>query len=263
VATPPCWNWEVRPNIYSGTSTGWPATDWVEDLLLRSAGVDAYDAWVSGEIGFDDPQVRAAFDNFDDHVLQRGASAGGLRTILQTEVSEAWLPLLDNPPGCVLYKQASFASSWFPSGIDIGPDGELDFFVLPGVTDTEPAPLVIAGDGAVQFDTDPDTELLMAYLATPESGRAWANVGGYTSARITTDPDDYVNDADRRVAALLTEDRERRFDASDLMPPEIGSGLLWEDITAWIAGTRSYDEIAEELDSARREASPRSSASGS
>jgi alpha-glucoside transport system substrate-binding protein len=103
----------------------------------------------------------------------------------------------------------------------------------------------------------------MAYLATPESGRAWANVGGYTSARITTDPDDYVNDADRRVAALLTEDRERRFDASDLMPPEIGSGLLWENMTAWIAGTRSYDEIAEELDSARREASPRSSASGS
>jgi alpha-glucoside transport system substrate-binding protein len=250
-------------SIYSGTSTGWPATDWVEDLLLRSAGVDAYDAWVSGEIGFDDPQVRAAFDNFDDHVLQRGASAGGLRTILQTEVSEAWQPLFDNPSGCVLYKQASFASSWFPSGIDIGPDGALDFFVLPGMTDTEPAPLVIAGDGAVQFDTDPDTELLMAYLATPESGRAWANVGGYTSARITTDPDDYVNDADRRVAALLTEDRERRFPASDLMPPEIGSGLLWENMTAWIAGTRSYDEIAEELDSARREASPRSSASGS
>ncbi|HET6664792.1 MAG TPA: ABC transporter substrate-binding protein, partial [Acidimicrobiales bacterium] len=41
-------------------ATGWPATDWMEDIMLRTAGVDTYDQWVNHEIPFNDPAVVAA-----------------------------------------------------------------------------------------------------------------------------------------------------------------------------------------------------------
>ncbi|MFZ0530104.1 MAG: ABC transporter substrate-binding protein, partial [Propionicimonas sp.] len=45
----------VKPwcaGIESGTATGWPATDWVEDVMLRVNGPDVYDQWVSHAIPF-------------------------------------------------------------------------------------------------------------------------------------------------------------------------------------------------------------------
>ena len=42
--------------IESGDATGWPATDWMEDIVLRTAGGEVYDQWVNHEIPFNDPQ---------------------------------------------------------------------------------------------------------------------------------------------------------------------------------------------------------------
>ena len=41
----------------SGGATGWPATDWMEDIMLRTAGGDVYDQWVAHEIPFNDDAV--------------------------------------------------------------------------------------------------------------------------------------------------------------------------------------------------------------
>ena len=41
----------------SGAASGWPGTDWLEDLMLRSAGPNVYDKWVNHEISFDDAEV--------------------------------------------------------------------------------------------------------------------------------------------------------------------------------------------------------------
>ena len=47
--------------IESGAATGWPATDWVEQIMLRTVGKDGYDKWVNHEIPFTDPTVKTAF----------------------------------------------------------------------------------------------------------------------------------------------------------------------------------------------------------
>ncbi len=41
-----------------GVATGWPGTDWIEDLVLRNAGPDVYDQWVKNEIPFTDRKSR-------------------------------------------------------------------------------------------------------------------------------------------------------------------------------------------------------------
>ena len=48
----------------SGTATGWPATDWMEDIMLRTAGPDVYDQWWKHEIPFNDPAVKHAAEIF-------------------------------------------------------------------------------------------------------------------------------------------------------------------------------------------------------
>jgi alpha-glucoside transport system substrate-binding protein len=232
----------------AGTATGWAATDWVEDVVLHQAGLDAYDQWTAGTLAWDDATIRQALTTVDDLVVEAGRSVGGLRRILQGDVTEASASMFTDPPGCAMYKQASFAQSWFPGDVVVGED--VDFFVMPGPDLAEPSPMLIGADGLVKFSDDERVDELMAYLVSPDGGREWARRGGYLSARTSVDLDTYYTDTDRQLAEVLLDGRELRFDASDLMPPEIGSGLLWSEITAWVAGTSSLDSFVTTIDDA-------------
>jgi alpha-glucoside transport system substrate-binding protein len=234
----------------SGSATGWAATDWVEDLVVRRSGPDVYDRWSSGDLPWTDPAIRDALTEFDGLVVQSGRAAGGLRTILQVDVARAADPLFRDPAGCAMYKQASFAEAWFPDGVEIGRD--VDVFVLPGVAGGEPAPMIVGADSLVQFSEGDQVDRLMQYLVSPDGGREWARRGGYLSGRTSIDVETYHTDSDRQFARWLTDGRELRFDASDLMPPEIGADLLWREITRWTAGTIGADELTATIDGALR-----------
>jgi alpha-glucoside transport system substrate-binding protein len=227
-------------SIESGTSTGWPATDWIEDLVLRRAGTEFYDQWIAGEIGYGDAALVDAITEFETLLLTPGRSFGGSRWVVSEQVATASEPLFTDPPGCVMYHQASFATSWFPPDVSIGPDGDLDFFVLPGVDADEPAPLLRGGDGALQFGDRPEVDELMTFLVTPEGGAAWAERGGYLSTRDSVDAS-YYAESDRRFAELLLEGREERFDESDLMPSDLRDTWL-RQLTLFIASSSHLDE---------------------
>ena len=67
----------------SGGATGWPATDWMEDIMLRTAGVDTYDQWVTHEIPFTDPAVAAKQASTPGHAgggVKPAASGAGTST---------------------------------------------------------------------------------------------------------------------------------------------------------------------------------------
>jgi len=44
--------------IESGAATGWTATDWTEEMMLRTTSLENYDAWVAGTLPFDSPEVK-------------------------------------------------------------------------------------------------------------------------------------------------------------------------------------------------------------
>lgn len=232
----------------AGTATGWAATDWAEDVVLHQAGVEAYDSWTSGDLQWNDPEIRQALTTFDELVVATGRSVGGLRSILQVDVTEAGGPLFSDPPGCAMYKQASFAQAWFPDGVDVGE--EIDFFVMPGTDPDELSPMLVGADGLVQFRDDPIVDELMAYLVSPEGARAWAQRGGYLSARTSVDLTTYYTESEQRFAEVLLDGRELRFDASDLMPPDLGSDLLWNEITTWVNGSSTLDAFVSTIDDA-------------
>lgn len=237
--------------IESQRATGWPATDWVEDLVVRMAGPDVYADWVSGDVPFSDQRIEDAFATFRSLVLEPGRVAGGISSVLSTNIEASDDPLFEDPPGCVLFKQASFALGWMPPDLELGPDGQIDFFVLPGQQAGDTPPIVVGADLAVAFSNRPEVDAVMAHLATPEAGRPWAEGGSYVSPRSSVDPASYNQPADQATTSLLLGADTLVFDASDAMPPEIGTTLFWTQITSWVSGRITYDQLAQTLDDAR------------
>ena len=44
--------------IESGAATGWVATDWMENIMLRTTSLENYDKWVTNELPFASPEVK-------------------------------------------------------------------------------------------------------------------------------------------------------------------------------------------------------------
>src|SRR4029453_1944194 len=112
-------------------ATGWPATDWMEDIMLRTAGPDVYDQWYKHEIPFNDPAVLAAAQQFGDVMFKPGYVLGGAAATPDVPFGDAPLPMFNDPPGCWLHRQASFINASFPETAEAG--GDSDWFPLPPI----------------------------------------------------------------------------------------------------------------------------------
>ena len=70
----------------SGAATGWPATDWVEEMMLRTQPPAVYDEWVANSMPFTDERVVAAIEEFGVFARNDDYVAGGL-LLQQTSVT--------------------------------------------------------------------------------------------------------------------------------------------------------------------------------
>ncbi|MCP4519057.1 MAG: extracellular solute-binding protein, partial [Delftia sp.] len=111
-----------RVGIESGAATGWPATDWMEEVMLRTTSLENYDMWTRGELPFSSPEVKHAAEVLADLWLGEGYTYGGGAAIVTTSVGDAPLPMFEDPPKCWLHKQGNFITSFFPAGVEAGVD---------------------------------------------------------------------------------------------------------------------------------------------
>lgn len=235
--------------IEAQDATGWPATDWVEDLVVRQWGVDVYRGWIDGAVPFSDARIAQSFATFRELVLARGRVAGGPSGVLRTSVQDASAPLFTSDPGCVLYHAPSFALGWMPAGISVGPEGGIDVFDVPSVTGDAP-PLVVGTDVVVSFDDRPDVEKVLAFLASPDAVLTWARDGGFLSPSDAIPPGTYDATTREILAESVEDGTTLVVDGSDAMPPIIGTDLFWSEISHWVVGSITYDELAATLDAA-------------
>lgn len=113
----------------AGGSTGWAATDWVEDLMLRLHPPEVYDQWVANEIPFDDPRVVEAIEEFGWFAKTDAFVDGGAGGVGWLDYRDSPAGLFSVPPRCFLHHQGSFIGSFFPEGTEFGRD--VDFFFMP------------------------------------------------------------------------------------------------------------------------------------
>jgi alpha-glucoside transport system substrate-binding protein len=233
----------------SGTATGWPATDWMEDIMLRTAGPETYDQWKTHEIPFNDPAVLAAGQTFGDVMFKPGYVLGGVENTPAVAFGDAPLPMFNDPPGCWLHRQASFINAFFPDGTEAGVD--YDWFPLPPI---DQEGILYGGEMAVTFRNSPEVvDFLNKFLAQDFQ---CAMGGEVASSRISPNvdvgSDCYVNSILAVSAGILTEALSTdtgRFDASDLMPAAVGSGSFWTGMVEYMeAGPDSLQGVLDEIE---------------
>ena len=213
--------------IESGAATGWPATDWLEDVMLRVNGADVYDQWYKHEIPFNDPKVAAALDEVGKILKDPANVNGGLGdvdSVATTRFQDGGLPILDGQ--CALHRQASFYGAQFPEGTNIAEDGDVWAFYLPGQT-AEDKPVLVAGEFVTAYADRPEVVALQEWMSTADYANTLAkNSTGIASANLGADPNNFTGLTKTLVEVLQDPSAESRFDASDLMPAAVGSSAL-------------------------------------
>jgi alpha-glucoside transport system substrate-binding protein len=229
-------------------ATGWVATDWIEALMLRTAPPEDYDAWVAGELPFSSDQVKNAAQLMGDIWLNPDYVLGGTDQIVTEFIGDSPTHMFEDPPTCWLHKQAAWITGFFGEGLEAGVD--YDFFYLPPVDPQFGEPVLMAGDIFTMMagNDRPEVAAFLDYLSHGESVETVVRNGGGLSPHQDSSLDWYSNDIDRRVAEILLNAETVRFDASDLMPPEVGAGTFWSDMVDYVTGTLTLDEALQEID---------------
>ena len=231
--------------LESGNASGWPGTDWIEEIVLRQSGPDYYDQWVNHEVPFDAPKVQNAFNKFGEIAESPNYVWGGTTGALSIPWGDSVAGLFGDNPDCMMHRQGNFISGFFPEGVVLGKD--IDFFPTPDINEQYPNALVVAGDIFAITKDSPEARQLMTYLATPEPHEIWAAAGGFLSANKQVDLNVYPDEISRKQAALLTTAEIVRFDGSDLMPGAVGTGTFWSGIMDFVAGS-SAAEVTEKIE---------------
>lgn len=227
--------------IESGAATGWPATDWVEEIMLRTVGKDGYDKWTNHEIPFNDPTVKKAVELMMEIWSSDKYVYGGPQYIVQTNFGEAPKAAFDTPPKCLLTNQGSFITAFFPDAVKADLDNQVGVFSLPAIDPQYGTPAEVGGDQAVAFADRPEIWAFLKYLTTPEAGVSWSKAGGALFPYKNQDPANYKTDVDRAFAKSITDASFVRFDAGDAMPAAVGQGTFWSEMVKLVNGSQDVD----------------------
>jgi len=231
--------------VESGDATGWPATDWIEDIMLRTQTPEVYDQWTTHDIPFNDPRVAEAVDQAGSILKNEeyvNGGFGGVSSITATAFQEAGVPILDGD--CALHRQASFYANQWPEGTEVAEDGDVFAFYFPTNDPSAGQPVLGGGEFTVAFADRPEVQAVQTYLASPEYANSRASLGNWVSANTGLDIANVENPIDRlSVEILQDENTTFRFDGSDLMPAAVGAGTFWRGMVDWLSGQSTEETL--------------------
>ncbi|MGB9357534.1 MAG: ABC transporter substrate-binding protein [Acidimicrobiia bacterium] len=240
--------------IESGPATGWTFTDWMEDMMLRLEGPEAYDEWTSGNLKFSDPSVVAVGEAILDVWNTPGNTYAAGGSIAATAHSaDNGPPLADGT--CAMVRQASFFAAFLPEGTPVGPDGEVNTFYFPAA-DASSSPVLTAGNSAAAFRDAPEVWAVMEYLGSTQYAEErqkaqreikGGDASGFLTANLGVDLNLW-NELEGGFISILASADPARFDGSDLMPAAVGSGSFWTEGTSAVNGDKSVADAFAAID---------------
>lgn len=229
--------WSI--GVEAGGASGWPGTDWIQEILLSESGPDVYDQWVDHEIPWTDPAVKSAWEKFGEIALGEGNVTGGASSIVSTNFESASYLPFEDPPRAHMYFLGSFTQGFIAAQFpDLEAGTNYDFFKFVEIT--EPGTATGGGDIMVMLNDTPSARSLMEYLADGGNWESWAQAGGFATPNTGLDASVYPDELARKAAEQLTDSETFRFDADDLMPAEVQN--------AYFAGILEYLQNPDDLD---------------
>jgi alpha-glucoside transport system substrate-binding protein len=233
--------------IESGAATGWVATDWMENHMLRTTSPENYDKWISGELKFSSPEVKNAAQLMADIWTNPDYVYGGTASIVETSFGDSTLPMFDAAgPKCWMNMNGNFITSFFPEGVK--PSVDYGVFYYPAIDSAYGNPVEVGGDIWAATNDRPEVLAVMQAFTSAEHLKGWLGAGGAIAPQKDVDLSWYGSDIDREVGKAIVEAKTLRFDASDLMPGEVGAGSFWKEMTSFVAGNEDLDTALANID---------------
>jgi len=238
--------------IGSGGATGWPATDWVEEVLVREAGATVYNNWINHTVKFSDAPIIHAMNTVWGW-MGNSKYVGKVSTIATTSFQDAVTGIPSG--GCMQLQQASFIAASLPTGSVVSPTGDAWVYYLPAISAKVATPVEGGGEFFLAFNSNKATVEAQTYFSTPQWAisriKAAGTNGGWLSANSGVPAADYTNPLDALSAKYLADKTSTFvFDASDAMPAAIGNGAEWTGFTDWFANGTPVKTVAARIDAA-------------
>ena len=248
-ATPP---WSI--GVESQATSGWPGSDWVQELYLREFGPEMYDKWVRHEIPWTDPSVKAAFQRFGQIATKSNYVAGGVQNILATSFQDASYAPFMNPPRAYLYFLGAFAQTFIAQQFPNLKAGQAyDFFPFPTINAQYQGMLTGGADVAVMFNDTEASRSFMQYMAWAGAWEPWAKKGGFTSPNKSFNQSAYPDEVAKKVGRQLTEAKTFRFDADDLMPAPVQQAEF-SAVLDYLRSPNNLDSILGQVETVAKDA---------
>lgn len=238
-------------DIESGASTGWIATNWLEDTILHKYGPEVYDAWSQQDKLSSSEEVTLSILDIGKLIFIEDAVYGGHKRMVRKEFRNNYRNLLDDEISCTFSWSGHFASYYFPDTAEYGRD--YDFFKLP--SQNYKNAMVGIGDVLAALNHNSNTINTAKLLLSVDFGEIWLGkddsqyISANMNSRIVSIKNPMLIKETNLIKASFKQNLFR-YDASELMERRIGSDSLWYALTKYIELKSLYiNEVTEELDS--------------
>jgi alpha-glucoside transport system substrate-binding protein len=240
-----------------GAATGWQVTDFIEEVVLKTKGIDYYNKWITHQVKFQDPGIKDALDKYVGKIyFTPGYVDGGGTAVVNKDQKTPMDPMFDATPGCWMQKIPLWYGPDFfpdqrtsgqPSKFKIGED--IGIFPFPTI-DPNFKGAEGSGDTVLMFVDRPEVRAFIEFLSTPEGIQKWIQGVGVVSTNNKTPAEWYAGNYKLTVGAeVLSKAAFVGFDASDLMPVAVGQGTFWKQMVDWLNNNGSNtDAVLKAID---------------
>ena len=227
----------------SGGDSGWPASDQIDNIIMRQSGEDVYTKWIQGTQKFTSPEIKLGYQTFLKEVAA-DTVYGGPNSVLSTAFQKAGDPLFNSPPGCLFLEQATFIANFFHQNKGVTAGTDFDFFAHPSINSQYDGNINGFYDNmAVYNDTDAVRQL-MQYLSTKEAQQIWVDQGGTLGGIKSLQ---YKDPIYQRAAEVAASAKNLLVTAGDFMPTDMRKAF-WKSLLNVTRNPASLDSELAKLD---------------
>ena len=211
-----------------GDATGWQITDWVEEVVLKTKGLQYYNDWISHKVTFEDPGIKDAFDKYVGKIFfTPNYVYGGAQAIVNTDQKTTMDPMFNQDTGRPEVLDAEDPDLVRPGLLpgSSAPAATLSKYVVGQDVGIFPFPTIDPTQNNVEGSADtmmvladrPEVRAVEEFLRTPQGLQRWIEAGSAISPNTTTPATWYAGAYKLQVASgIVSTASGIGFDASDL-----------------------------------------------
>lgn len=234
--------------VESGAASGWPASDAIDNIIMRQSGPDVYTKWIQGTQKWTSPEIKQGYQTLLQ--MTAGNVYGGTNFVLSTNFAKAGDPMFkpegNFKAGCLFLEQATFQPGFFTQDFpNLQAGVDFDFFGHPSMGNSQ-----FDGnyngfyDNYAMYNDTPAARKLMQWMVTPQAQQIWASSGVSLSSNKSTT---YTDPVFKAAALVAQSGTNMLITAGDYMPTDMRNAY-WKSLLDATNNPSNLNSILSHLD---------------